>query len=475
MAISSTSRATTEETIAAIATAPGVGGIGIIRVSGPASKTVLEKVFQPAGKSFTEYVPWKLHHGHIVSDDGARLDDALAVFMPGPHTFTGEDVAELHCHGGPALLSLILDEVLRIARPARRGEFSRRAFLNGRMDLSQAEAVAELIAAPSKEGAELALGKLDGILSRRVAALREQLETLRANMCLAVDFPEDEVDGMERDALLAGIRTVSESVGNLLAGVERTRCWREGVVIALAGPVNAGKSSLMNALLGRSRAIVTEQPGTTRDFLEESVMLAGLPARLVDTAGLRPVGWGTQDAIEAEGIRMGLARASEADVCVVLIDGMQGLVDETLSLLKNLNAQRTIVAWNKNDVAPAPSDFIAGRGPWNIACAGRVVLSARTGQGLEELALLVRSIVLGSQGARASLQDEVAPNVRQAVALQRAYTALCDLAVDVTQALPYELCLIRLEEAAQALGSVTGIDTTDEVLNRIFESFCIGK
>ena len=463
------------ETIAAIATAPGVGGIGIIRVSGPASKTILERFFRPSNKSFTGYEPWKLHHGYIVSADGTRLDEALSVFMPGPRTFTGEDVAELHCHGGPALLSLILTEVLRIARPAQRGEFSRRAFLNGRMDLSQAEAVAELIAAPSKEGARLAVGKLDGVLGRRVTALREQLETLRANMCLAVDFPDDEVEGLDQEALLAGIRTVSDSVASLLAGVERTRCWREGVMVALVGPVNAGKSSLMNALLGRSRAIVTAQPGTTRDFLEESVMLAGIPARLVDTAGLRPAGWETQDAIEAEGIRMGLAKVHEADVCVVLVDGVQGLVAETANLLKKMDVRRTIVAWNKSDIAPASEDFVAGRGLWETACAGRVALSAKTGQGLEELSLLVRHIVLGGQRVETTLQDEVAPNVRQAAALQQAHTALCELAVDVTRALPYELCLIRLEEAAQALGSVTGIDTTDEVLNRIFESFCIGK
>ena len=475
MMTSSKHDAATGETIAAIATPPGVGGIGIIRISGPASKAVLERFFRPSGKAFTEYVPWKLHHGHVIAGDGTKLDEAWSVFMPGPHTFTGEDVAELHCHGGPALLSIILNEVLQIARPAQRGEFSKRAFLNGRMDLSQAEAVAELIAAPSREGAELALGKLDGVLFRRVTALREQLEVLRANMCLAVDFPDDEVEGMGRDALLAGIHAVNESIGSLLAGVERTRCWREGVVIALTGPVNAGKSSLMNALLGRSRAIVTEQPGTTRDFLEESVMLAGIPARLVDTAGIRPAEWETQDAIEAEGIRMGLSRVHEADVCVVLIDGIQGLVTETVSLLKNMDARRTIVAWNKNDVAPAPEDFLTGRGLWGTVCAGRVALSAKTGQGLEELALLVRHIVLEGQSAQATLQDEVAPNVRQAAALQQAHTALCELAVDVTQSLPYELCLIRLEEAAQALGSVTGIDTTDEVLNRIFESFCIGK
>ena len=475
MTISSLSRTAMDETIAAIATAPGIGGIGIIRVSGPASRTVLERVFRPSGKSFTEYVPWKLHHGHIVAADGARLDDALAVFMPGPHTFTGEDVAELHCHGGPALLSAILDEVLQIARPARKGEFSRRAFLNGRMDLSQAEAIAELIAAPSREGAELAVGKLDGMLSRRVAVLREQLEALRANMCLAVDFPDDEVEGMDRDALIAEIHTLAESVDKLLASVERTRCWREGIVITLAGPVNAGKSSLMNALLGRSRAIVTEQPGTTRDFLEESVMIAGLPARLVDTAGLRPVEWKIQDAIEAEGIRMGLDRAQEADVCVVLVDGVQGLVAETLSLLKNLDARRIILVWNKSDAVPAPSDFMTGRGLWSMVCAGRVALSARTGQGLEDLSRLIRSIVLGSQDMQSLPQDEVAPNTRQAAALQQARTALCELAVDVSRVLPYELCLIRLEEAAHALGCVTGIDTTDEVLNRIFESFCIGK
>lgn len=270
----------TTDTIAAIATAPGAGGIGIVRVSGPGALPILEKLFAPAGKG--DYKPWTLRRGRVQDTEGNTLDDSLAVFMPGPKTFTGEDVAELQCHGGPVLLAAVLEACLRAgARLAERGEFTRRAFLNGRMDLTQAEAVAEMIAAPSKEGTRLAAAKLDGVLGQRIGDLRERVEHLRAQICLAVDFPEEEVECLPQEGFLSAIADVKAAVASLLAGFERTRCWREGVTVALAGPVNAGKSSLMNALLGRQRAVVTEYPGTTRDFLEEPIQLAGLPLSLI--------------------------------------------------------------------------------------------------------------------------------------------------------------------------------------------------
>ncbi len=458
------------DTIAAIATAPGAGGIGIIRISGPQSHDVLSQVFRPSSPRFVCFEPWKLHRGRVVDARNRILDDCLAVFMPGPHTFTGEDVAELHCHGGSALLQAVLEELFRMVRPAERGEFSRRAFLNGRMDLSQAEAIAELIAAPSREGVFLAADKLGGVLGLRVTELRNALETLRAYICLAVDFPDDEVESIDRAAFVKGVREVEARVRALLSGVERTRCWREGIVVALSGAVNAGKSSLMNALLGRERAIVTSTPGTTRDFLEEHLRLQGLPIRLVDTAGLRS----TSDAIESAGIRMGLKRVQEADVVLLLVDGERGLSEETLELARNVEQGRLLLVWNKKDIALPPEDFCSAEPAWKgIASAGRLVLSARTGEGLEELETAIRSLAL--QGKMEPAPEEVAPNDRQAMALEKTAHALNALAVDVESDLPYELCAVRLEEAAHCLGEVVGIDTSDDVLNRIFSTFCIGK
>jgi len=463
------------DTIAAIATPPGRGGIGVVRISGPESLALLNRLFVPASASFAGFVPWKLHHGRLRDCAGRILDDALAVFMPGPDTFTGEDVAELHCHGGPAVLAGVLDEVLCSARLAERGEFSRRAFLNGRMDLSQAEAVAELIAAPTKEGARLAAGKIEGLLGRRVSELRELLENLRARLCLAVDFPDDEVEPLPRDVFVRDAKALEQAVSALLAGVERTRCWREGVSVALAGAVNAGKSSLMNAFLGRPRAIVAARPGTTRDFLEEPLNLDGLSVRLVDTAGLRG-GEEPDDPVESEGIRMGLSRVREADVVVLLVDGERGLTPETVSLAAGLEAKKLILVWNKMDLAAAPDLFLHGRGEWEaVPCAGRCAICARSGQGVDELARLVRKVVLAGLGARLPEPGEIVPNARQARELETAREALAALRVDARDGLPYELCAVRLEETARALDNITGADAPEDVLNRIFDTFCVGK
>ena len=459
----------TTDTIAAIATAPGAGGVGIVRVSGPEALPLLEKLFRPAGKE-RGFKPWTLRRGRVLDTDGSVLDDALAVYMPGPRTFTGEDVAEFQCHGGPVLLASVLEACLaRGARLAERGEFTRRAFLNGRMDLTQAEAVAEMIAAPSREGARLAAAKLDGVLGRRIADLRERLEHLRAQLCLAVDFPDDEVECLPREGFLRAVADVAEAVGSLLAGFERTRCWREGVTVALAGPANAGKSSLMNAFLGRRRAVVTEYPGTTRDFLEEPVRLAGLPARLVDTAGLRE----TDNPAEAQGIALGRSMIDSADVVLLMADGAEGTTETTWRLLAELGPQRTLLVWNKSDLATPPLRWYVPE--TGVRPAGHAVVSARGGEGLEALAEAVRALALSRSQGQEPEPGEAAPNLRQAQSLSEVRAELDALGRDVRAGVPYDLCAVRLEGAASALAEITGLDTPDAVLNRIFESFCIGK
>ncbi len=462
------------DTIAAVATAPGSGGIGIVRLSGTQSKNLLHKMFCAVGSDFSDFKPWTLHRGFVHDRFGRTLDDALVVYMPAPKTFTGEDVAELHCHGSPALLAAVLEELVwHGARLAERGEFSRRAFLNGRMDLSQAEAVAELVAAPSVQGARLALGKLKGLLTQRVEALREQLESVRAQLCLAVDFPEDEVEDIDKQRMIHALNECCHALQALLAGVERTRCWREGAVIALAGPVNAGKSSLLNALLGRERAIVTPLPGTTRDFLEERVVLNGLPVRVVDTAGLRDTT--CCDAVEAAGIRMGQEQVQHADLVVVLVDGCVGLVEEHRLLVADLDPQKIVLVWNKADcVLPENSSSCA---VWQcFSCLERVVVSARNGVGIEELAEVLRTQLLAQSGGGVEPDtDELAPNARQAHQLTQAHKALSALIEDMQADVPYELCVVRLEEAAWALAELIGLGTAEDVLNHIFESFCIGK
>jgi tRNA modification GTPase len=416
-----------------------------------------------------------LYRGRVLDENDAPFDDALAVFMPGPRTYTGEDMAEIHCHGGPLIVQGVLKKMLSLgARAAERGEFSRRAFLSGRMDLSQAEAVAEMIAAPSREALRYSFNRLDGLLGRRVTALREKLDKLRAQVCLAVDFPEEDADCLAREDFAAAVEAVVEAVQRLLAGRKRASLMQQGAVVVLAGAVNAGKSSLLNALLGRNRALVTEYPGTTRDFLEELCDLDGLPVCLTDTAGLRE----TAGPVESLGVAAGREKVRGADVVAIVLDG--GSLGEAGAnaevcpdpaarhVLELASGRPVLYVWNKCDVC-MPSVFPP---PWTAdhpCCA----VSALTGERLEELARLLRVVAL--DGEQGSAPDGVAPNLRQAAALKDALADLRELGEDIAAGQTYDCCAVRLDAAAAKLGEVTGVVGSAEVLNSIFESFCIGK
>lgn len=461
------------DTIAAVATAPGAGGVGIIRISGPAAHDILLSMFRPSSPSFTDFTPRMLHHGHVLDAEGREADDALVVFFKAPHSFTGEDCAEIQGHGGPAVLAALLDSALsRGARMADRGEFTRRAFLNGRMDLSQAEAVAELIAAPSREGVHLAAAKLDGLLGRRVEELRGRLEYLRQRICLAIDFPDEEGECLPPQEFTAITQEVADGIRALLAGYERARCWREGALVVMAGQVNAGKSSLMNAFLGRERAIVTEKPGTTRDYLEEETMLSGLPVRLVDTAGLREH---SEDSIELEGMRRGRELAKSARCILVVLDGTRAdrTSDAPLSvfeaegkLVEELGAERCLAVWNKADAAPLPGKATLFHG------APLLPVSAKKGEGIDELSSAVRALCLKDENPE---EGDIAPNLRQASQLRRALEALDELKRAIALSVPPDLCSIHLETACAYLADITGLNSTEDTLNAIFSTFCIGK
>jgi len=479
------SRPVPADTIAAIATAPGEGAVGVVRLSGPLCKEILKTIFRPSSRHFQDFIPRTLHHGHIVDSEGRAVDEVLAVFFPGPHSFTGEDAAEIQGHGGPAVLRAVLETVLDhgsrleaetrgVVRQAERGEFTRRAFINGRMDLARAEAVAELVAAPCPEGARLALAKLEGLLGKKVQELRDRLEQARQRVCLAVDFPEEEAECLPPDLFLTEIREVADGVRALLAGYQRARCWREGALVVLAGPVNAGKSSLMNALLGRPRALVADVPGTTRDYLEESTTFDGLPVRLMDTAGLRDDEYAEADAVEQEGIRRGREMMETAQAVLVVLDGARAAehsrTDEffaaEFALIRRLGPDRCVAVWNKADVIPSPG-CLQGL-PEETPL---VEVSARTGQGLESL---VRTAVRVCNAAPPQTGD-MAPNLRQARCLEKALTELQALEDDIMAGMPPDLCGLRLEGAVSHLADITGLNSAEETLNAIFADFCIGK
>lgn len=457
---------TQNDTIAAIATAMGQGGIGIIRISGVEAGTILRKLFRSSNASFTDLRPWVLHHGHILDAKGEDLDDVLVVHMPGTKTFTGEECAEIHCHGGPAILSSVLEAIFALgARPADCGEFSKRAFLNGRMDLTQVEAIAEMIAAPAREGVRLAQAKLDGLLGQRIVELRARLELVRMKLCVAVDFPEEDLECLDPQEFKNDISFVLEAIRTLLGNFTRARCWRDGALVVLAGQVNAGKSSLMNGLLGRKRAIVTEIPGTTRDFLEEHLIFDGLPIRLVDTAGLRETG----DIVEQEGVRLSRDLSSQADLVLLVVDATRGLGQHEKELIASVGEEKVLLVWNKVDLVDESQDI-------ETEDCAIVQISAKHGDGLDMLVKAIRSNILSRNGdAKEPEAGDLVPNLRQSHALEQSVAELEGLLEDHAMQIPYDLLGVRLETACSILSEITGETTPNEILNKIFENFCIGK
>lgn len=451
-------------TIAAIATPPGRGGISIIRLSGPGSKSLIARVFLPHSARFENFRPWTLHHGAMLDSEDNPLDDVLAVFMPGPRTYTGEDMAEIHCHGGNLAANAVLDSFLRLgARLAEPGEFTRRAYLNGRMDLSQAEAVAELVSAPSREALAHGLARLEGALARHVLELKSALDELRALARVGVDFPEDEIEGLAPDEYAARVQACIDLVGGLLKGARRADMMAQGCQVALVGGVNVGKSSLLNALAGQDRALVTDIPGTTRDFIEAHIDLDGLPCRLVDTAGLRA---GAGDAVESLGMAKSRELAAEAQLAVIVLAADAPV---PLSPPMTLPHDRRMLLWNKTDLAPAPPEPPAWAQGWSV-CA----VSAKTGQNLDAWADAMRGLLLAESGSAAP-EEFGAPNRRQTAALEKARGELGLLLADLAAGVPYDCCLTRLDTASRAVMDIVELAPDDELLDKIFSQFCIGK
>jgi tRNA modification GTPase len=458
--------ASDQDTIAAIATPLGMGGVGIVRISGPASRRIGEQLFRSARKGFRGFDRYVLHHGWVTDGRGTPLDEVLASFMPGPGSYTGEDVVEFNCHGGPAVLQAVLESVLQGgARMAGPGEFTLRAFLNGRMDLSQAESVAETVSATTRTGLRLAGAKLQGDLGRRVSALRERLRDLRSRVCVAVDFPE-EAELPDPGRIRNELRDIRADIEALLESFRRHSLWREGALITLAGPVNAGKSSLLNAVLGRNRAIVTETPGTTRDYLEEGLNLDGLPARLADTAGLRE----SQDEVERAGMDQGREVVLRADLVCLVFDRSLPPDPELKELAELLGPARVLGVANKADLPEAGDSTRAWLEQRGFEC---VSISVKTGTGLEELPARIRRRLAGRSPEPG--EGELVPNLRQQQHLAEALRELPDPQEAASPELEPDLLDFHLRAAAERLSEITGEITSEDVLENIFSRFCIGK
>ena len=456
-----------DDTIAAISTPIGEGGIGIVRLSGPEAKDILHKVFLPAGKQPGElhgfaFESHRFYYGHVVDVDASTVvDEVLAVLMCAPRTYTRQDVAEIHCHGGIVPLRRTLELVLRCgARLAQPGEFTLRAFVNGRIDLAQAEAVLDVVRAKTEVSLRIAMQQLDGRISDQVRKIRSRLVDGLAYLEASLDFPEDEIPPLDLRSLLEEAKAQVEA---LLAQADQGLVYRQGVRTAITGRPNVGKSSLLNALLRTSRAIVTPIPGTTRDTLEETVNLRGIPLCLVDTAGITD----STDLIERLGIERSHQALQQADLVLLIIDGSEPLQAEDFEIADLVRNRSVVVVVNKSDL-PAVAD--AGT---ILTDVPHVHLSALTGEGLNLLEEAIVETIFSGQVQTSDVP--VISNPRHCEILRRARAQIAAAESSYHAHGAADWVAIDLTAAVSALGEITGETVSDDVLETIFSSFCIGK
>ncbi len=444
------------DTIAAVATPPGRGGVGMVRISGPrAAHIAVDLLGHLPPARYADYRAFR-------AADGGAIDHGLALYFPAPHSYTGEDVLELHGHGGPMVMDLLMQRVLAMgARLARPGEFTERAFLNGKMDLAQAEAVADLIDSASHTAARCAVRSLEGAFSAQVHGVVERLIHLRMYVESAIDFPEEEIDFLSDGHVTSALHTLREDVDALLKTGEQGRLLRDGMTVVIAGRPNAGKSSLLNRLAERDSAIVSDIPGTTRDVLREHIHLNGLPLHIIDTAGLRD----SADPVEAQGIARAWKEIEKADRVLLVVDDQSGVSEEDRAIARRLpqNLPLTIVH-NKSD--------LSGRaiGQWDDELGGHVALCAKHGMGIE---LLKQQLAdhMGYHGG----EGVFTARRRHLDALQRARECLSEGQNALSERRAGELLAEDLRQAQHALNAITGEFSSEDLLGRIFAEFCIGK
>lgn len=453
------------DTIAAVATPPGEGGIAIVRVSGPEAERIATEIFARSGGRNGRLRSHTLHHGVIRDASGAKLDEVLLALMRKPRSYTGEDVVEIHCHGGSVLVREVFELILSHgARHAEAGEFTKRAFLNGRLDLAQAEGVLDLIRARTDKGVRLALDQMSGQLSKQVEELRESLLEILVQVEAAIDFPEEEIELLRRPELAGKIDALRKQINVISGSYEWGRLFRDGVRVCICGRPNVGKSSLLNALLGKERVIVTPVPGTTRDVVEESINLGGLPVVLWDTAGIHE----TEDQVEKIGVGFSLKHVEDADAAMVVLDGSEPLSAEDRSLLASLGGKRYLVVINKVDLVQKLNVE-----ELDISTERRAVvsISAKHGNGLEFLKQTLRRFLLGVE-VEPSI---VLTNARHKAALVRSEEALGNASMALLTLHPAEVVSVSLQQAREGLEEIIGVITNDDILERIFRDFCIGK
>lgn len=459
-----------DETIAAISTPLGEGGISVIRISGKESYKIIRKIFKSKQtRKSKELKPRKLNYGIIVNPKNKRnLDTVLCTIMREPNSYTGEDVVEIHSHGGylvpKKILELIIEQGARLASP---GEFTQRAFLNGKMDLSQAEAVVDIINAQTETSLKQAELQLEGGLSKKIHNLKETILDILAEVEAQVDFPEEDIDPLVKKKIVSKAKKTLSEINKLLSTYETGRIIKNGIYTAILGKPNVGKSSLLNQLLKKERAIVSPIAGTTRDFIEESISIRGIPLRLVDTAGIRS----TIDEIEKIGVEFASKKAKEAEFAIVLLDGSEEFNEDDIAILNKVKTKNFIVAINKNDLHQKIKQYELVK---YVSKEEITSISAKNGDGIDKLSILIYKKVIGNKNLNES-SEIFLTDLRHKEAIEKTSKNLESfLKLLKTNESP-EFLAIDLRTALESLGEITGEITTEDLLGRIFSKFCIGK
>lgn len=450
-----------DDTICALATPAGTGGIGVIRVSGPLAFEIADAITrQRRGKRCREYQGFTLHRADVVAVSGDVIDNVLVSVFHAPRSYTGEDVVEISGHGGPVPLRRILGRLLACgARLAAPGEFTQRAFLNGKMDLAQAESIGDAIAAQTEEAHQLAQRQGEGRLSCAVAEVRDIALGILAQIEASIDFPED-VGELDADRCRRELLDAKQQIDALLLTAEHGILYRQGLKLVLAGRPNVGKSSLLNALVRVSRAIVTPIPGTTRDVVEESFNLRGIPIRAMDTAGLRE----TDDIVEQLGVEKTRETIASADLVLVILDATVGKTGEDRALLASLADRRHLLVWNKWDLVMDRPNPMTG-----------IAISAQTGWSIDALETAIAESVLGGAVSASQPHEAVVTHARHRQALQSAQAAIVRAAFTLDLDMPSDFVSVDVQDALQALGQITGETAPEDVIREIFSRFCVGK
>lgn len=456
-----------DDTIAAIATAPGEGGIGIIRLSGSNALDIANKMFKPLYRdSIGDYAVRTLIYGNIY-DEGIVLDEVLLAYMKGPHSYTAEDVVEINCHGGFISVRKILELALKSgARMAEAGEFTKRAFLNGRIDLSQAEAVIDIINAKTDKSHELAQSQLEGSLSKKIKNLREMLTAVLAQVEVAIDYPEEDIEFITYKELIEKTEAIQREVVQMYKTADTGKILREGLQTAILGKPNVGKSSLMNSILGENRAIVTDIPGTTRDIIEEFVNIKGIALKIVDTAGIRD----TDDVVEKIGVEKSRKHLKSSDLTLVVLDNSREIDQEDIDILESVDRSKTLVILNKIDLESKLDLDIVKKYVDEINI---INISALKNEGLDLLHDRIEDMVFSGEISNSG--DVMITNSRHKDAIYKAMKAIEDAISSLNDEMSYDFIEVDLKDAWDALGYINGDTISEDLLDTIFSNFCIGK